>query len=223
MKTECDYLYGWTKKKKATYAKISPKYGEPQRSSWECWRTRRRPCNTRHAAGEPQEYLFLNGWSDLIWESGEWPPASLSQGRHRTTGPPGQWCIYIDRLTVTEPPGQWCIYRQIDCNWATRAVVYIYIDRLTVTGPPGQWCIYQDRLTVTGPPGQWCIQRQVDFNWATRAVVYIYIDRLTVTGSPGQWCIQRQVDCNWATRTVVYIYIDRLTVTGPPGQWCIYI
>ena len=32
MKTECDYLNGWIKKKKTvTYAKISPKSGEPQR------------------------------------------------------------------------------------------------------------------------------------------------------------------------------------------------
>ena len=35
-KTECDYLNGWIKKKKkrVTYAKISPKSGEPQRYSW---------------------------------------------------------------------------------------------------------------------------------------------------------------------------------------------
>ena len=30
-KTECDYLTGWIKKKTVTYAKISPKKGEPQR------------------------------------------------------------------------------------------------------------------------------------------------------------------------------------------------
>ena len=29
MKTECDYLYGWIKKKKVTYAKISPKMVNP--------------------------------------------------------------------------------------------------------------------------------------------------------------------------------------------------
>ena len=33
MKTECDYLNGWIKKT-VTYAKISPKSGEPQRYSW---------------------------------------------------------------------------------------------------------------------------------------------------------------------------------------------
>ena len=33
-KTECDYLNGWIKKT-VTYAKISPKSGEPQRYSWE--------------------------------------------------------------------------------------------------------------------------------------------------------------------------------------------
>ena len=34
-KTECDYLNGWIKKNKTvTYAKISPKNGEPQRRSW---------------------------------------------------------------------------------------------------------------------------------------------------------------------------------------------
>ena len=33
MKTECDYLNGWIKKT-VTYAKISPKSGEPQRFSW---------------------------------------------------------------------------------------------------------------------------------------------------------------------------------------------
>ena len=32
-KTECDYLNGWIKKT-VTYAKISPKSGEPQRYSW---------------------------------------------------------------------------------------------------------------------------------------------------------------------------------------------
>ena len=32
-KMECDYLNGWTKKT-VTYAKISPKSGEPQRYSW---------------------------------------------------------------------------------------------------------------------------------------------------------------------------------------------
>ena len=33
MKTECNYLNGWIKKT-VTYAKISPKSGEPQRYSW---------------------------------------------------------------------------------------------------------------------------------------------------------------------------------------------
>ena len=30
MKTECDYLYGWIKNKRVTYAKISPKIVNPR-------------------------------------------------------------------------------------------------------------------------------------------------------------------------------------------------
>ena len=39
MKTECDYLNGWIKKT-VTYAKISPKSGEPQRYSWGTQKTK---------------------------------------------------------------------------------------------------------------------------------------------------------------------------------------
>ena len=58
-KTECDYLYGWTKRQSRTQKNLTQN-GESQRHSWER-RRRRRPHNTRHI-------IIIIAFKGTIWD-----------------------------------------------------------------------------------------------------------------------------------------------------------
>ena len=75
MKTECDYLNSWMKKKMVTYAKILPKIVKPRDIAGEC--TRRRMVNPRDIAGECRRRRECDA---RVWVF----PCCLSWGRRCT-------------------------------------------------------------------------------------------------------------------------------------------
>ena len=93
-KTECDYLNGWIKKK-VTYAKISPKSGEPQKYSWGTQKTTTNK-QTKNKKTSPLKEFWGNGVRTHVNSKGKIP--STRREVYYSCQPKKNWRVFLYRF-----------------------------------------------------------------------------------------------------------------------------